>query len=390
MSDYRALSLAAKDYQEAADKIRAKAKGRTLTADEEADIKGNEAASATYAELGAQARDREQRELRDVVTNGHVIGGTGHSAPTDAVTAEFYNYIKTGDLSQIRDTAISTTDANGGYLLPEAEHQKLLAASWSIDPILARAARVDISGGAVDTLLPYISVRGTATTAAEVAAHGETTEPTFSSRDLIAHDYFSSFNVSQTFLDSWPEAEQTVVQESYGAVAEKMAVDAAVGTGSTSIKGLFTESAHFANTQFTGSAAAILNTSPSKAYFALDPRFLPKAAWVCAPTTLAVLAAFADPAAADTKLVNMDTSPPTIYGHPVLLASNAPALGAGNYALAFGDISQAFVVATHRTLSILRDPYTAGPPWVRFVALTRVGGCGWDPAAMVLMRCATS
>ena len=338
----------------------------------------------------AREKSDELAELTKMVARGHVVGDGPYGSPGDdsADLAGFYAYMKSGDTSGIRNTALSTTDANGGYVIPEPEHAALVELVHSVDPILSRCAKVSIAGANPDIVLPYKSGHGVATTAAETAARAEQVEPVFTSRTITASDYFTNQYVSQTWLDSWPAAEATMVRWLYEDIAEKMAVDAAVGNGSTCFKGLFAETSFF-GTEYSGSATTLLNSSPIKLFMAMHEKFLANAVWLCNSTTLGVLAGFADPANADAPLVNKDQWPWRMYGKDVLVTSNAPSPVAGAYVLAFADLSACYVVATSRQTTILRDPFTQ-TPLVRYYALARAGGAGFDPAACHLLRCATA
>ena len=150
-------------------------------------------------DAAGKVRDAELEELRAVVAQGHKVGDAVVD-PKDAEMAEYLAYLKDGSVGPIMNTSLSTTDANGGYLVPEPAHASLIEKIRLNDPVFGRATVFNMSG---DTTLnlPYKSGHGVATTAAETGARAEQTEPTFTSPTLVCYDYFSDQRATQTFLD---------------------------------------------------------------------------------------------------------------------------------------------------------------------------------------------
>lgn len=66
-----------------------------------------------------------------------------------------------------------------------------------------------------------------------------------------------------------------------------------------------------------------------------------------------------------------------------------PDIGAGTYAVAFGDFRAGYTIADRPDLRILRDPFSA-KPHVLFYASKRVGGDVSDFAAIKLLKFAVS
>ena len=72
-------------------------------------------------------------------------------------------------------------------------------------------------------------------------------------------------------------------------------------------------------------------------------------------------------------------------GKQVVEVDDAPAIGAANYPVALGDLAQGYAAGIHKSVSILRDPYTAAPN-VRFYGLARMGGTVWNKDAVLLIK----
>ena len=338
-------------------------------------------------DAAGKVKDAELVELRDVVARGNVVGEPAES-PEDKLSAEFRQYLKSGQVGPIMDASLSTTDANGGYIVPEPEHAALIEKIRLNDPIFGRATVFNMSGDTT-LVLPYKSAHGVVTTATETGARSEQTEPTFTGPTLVCYDYYSDQRATQQFLDSVNGAENMLMAWMYEDIMEQAGADAVSGTGSTAIEGIFHCYSAKYTTQFSGSAATVLNSSPIKLYFGLPVQFRRDAVWVMASATLSTFVGFALPSNANVPLCTVDGNGVwSMYGKQVLESDSAPALGAGNYAVGFGDIKQGYAVGIHRNTTILRDPYTAVPK-VRFYSLARLGGTAWNYQSFQLMRCAT-
>jgi HK97 family phage major capsid protein len=168
-------------------------------------------------------------------------------------------------------------------------------------------------------------------------------------------------------------------------IQEQAGKDAVTGDGTTKIKGLFTETAKY-QTHLSDSAGALVNTNFLTVYFALPVKYRRNGAFLMNGGTLATVAAMAYPNLNNTPLAVQNASGDwTILGKPVLESDSAPAIGAANFPVAFGDIASGYAVGIHRSTTILRDPYTA-TPYIRFYAVARMGGCAWDYQAIRLLK----
>ena len=383
MFDYRQFEEDAKRLQARVTDLTSKEEPTAAERDEVMSLMGQIHA---LEDAAGQVKEAELVELRSVVARGNVVGEVGPTKE-EAELAEFKAYLKTGRIGEIMNTSLSTTDANGGYLVPEPEHAALIEKIRLNDPVFGRATVFNLTGDTT-LMLPYKSGHGVAAPVAETAARSEQTEPTFTSPTLVCYDYFSDQRATQTFLDSVTGAEDMLMGWMYGDIQEQAGADAVSGDGSTKIEGITHGTAKY-TCQFSGSAATVLNTSPIKCYFALAPQYRKNAVWLMASATLATFVGFALPSNANVPLCTVDANGVwSMYGKPVLESDSMPALGAGLYAVAFGDIKAGYAVGIHRNTTILRDPYTAAPK-VRFYSLARLGGTPWDYQAVSLMRCAT-
>lgn len=383
MLDYRTLQSDADRLQGRVAEITAQAEPTAVERDEVMTLMGQ---IRTIEDIASRMREAEIDELRDVVARGNAIGAAHQGDPHAAEMDAFRAYLRQGTPM---DASMSTTDANGGYIVPEPSHAAMIEKVRLVDPIFGNATMFPMSGDTT-LLLPYKSAHGVVANATETGARSEQNAPTLTSPTLVCYDYYSDQRATQQFLDSVAGAEDMLMGWMYADIQEQAGADAVSGSGSTKIKGLFSETSAYTHVA-SGHADDILNTSFLTAYFALPVKYRSNAKWIMAPSTLAIAAAFADPASASIKLAQQSAGGQwTIYGKPVLESDSAPTSSvAGHFPVAFADIAAAYAVGVHRNTTILRDPYTAVPK-IRFYSLARLGGCAWDYQACILIESAAS
>ncbi|MEI6724612.1 MAG: phage major capsid protein [Actinomycetes bacterium] len=389
MYDYRKIEERNKGLQAEIDKVLAKeertADDSTRIAEFMGQIHANDA-------LAGELREAELVELREIAARGVAVDGglsPEKQAEADASKA-FRSYMRSGEEgipAELRATAMSTTDANGGYIVPEPVHGPVLDLARKYNPIFANATMFELTGDTT-MYLPYKSAHGVATTAAEAASHAEQNAPTLGNASLICYDYFSDQRATQQFVDSaivnGQPAEDWLIQQIYADIIEKAELDAVTGTGSTALTGMFSSAAaSYYTPVLSGSADTIANTGYLKWFFSLHPKYRAAGKWVMNSTTLAAAAGMVWPNSYD-RLVTVGTDGKCfLMGKEVLETQSAPSIGNGLIPVAFGDIAKGYAVGVHRSVSILRDPYTATPK-IRYYGLGRIGGVPWDPAAIIL------
>jgi len=377
--DYREVEGRCQELQAKVERLAAKPKQQAADREELASLLGEVHARE---EIAGKMREAELEELRALVASGKSVElGGDYGFGADAVSRDYYKFLKTG---KVMDVALSTTDANGGLIVPEPLHAEKIEKVRKSDPIFAGAFQFDLSGGDTVMTLPYKSAHGVAVVATETGARTEQTEPTFTAPTLTCYDYYTDQRATQTVIDSVPRMEELLLGWIYDDIYEAFGVHLATGSGAGQPSGLFAATS-FYTTQLSGAAGALANTNPLSMFLALPPRYRASAVWLCNSATLAVLSGFASPSASQTSLVDWTSGAPRLLGKPVLECSSAPAIGAANYPLAVADLAAAFAVGTHRPPGVLRDPYTVAP-YIRYYGLSRLGGCPFDPQACILLK----
>lgn len=334
--------------------------------------------------LEAQARQLRDHELEQVRALGATTAPASADANLESVKA-FRGFVAYGDIT---NAALTTTpDANGGYLVPDPIVADVVDAVRKVNPIMDMATVFTLSKpGAYKVDLP----RKTGVTAggwvAQTAARTATNAPTLGQQTLTCHEWYAYPEASQAFLDIVPAAEQFIVDDiaaTWGAIFGT-ALAVGTGDGNNQPTGLFTGSS-FYTTKLSAGAGALDAAQIIGSYFALPAKYLPTAVFMANGATFATLSALAWPNMNNTPLVRWENGVPTIMGKPCIISDDAPAIGAANYPLAFGDIARGYAVGVHSQISVLRDPFT-NKPYVGFYANGRAGGTTWDPNAVLLLK----
>jgi HK97 family phage major capsid protein len=333
--------------------------------------------------LEVQARELREFELsqaKAAIEGGKALGGESVSAKH---VEAFNAFVRSGDINNA--ALLTTPDANGGFLVPDPLREAIIDVVRAQNPIVGEATVFNLTKpGTFKVELP----RKTAATAggwvAETAARPATNAPTIGQQVLEAFEWYANPEATQSFLDAVPGAEQFLVDDIAGSFSENFGIALASGDGNGKPSGLFAATS-FYETKLSSTADSVDAAQIIGTYFDLPSQFLPNAVWMMKGSTLAALSALAWPNMADTPLVRYDNGTPTIMGKRVVLADNAPAIGNGNFPVAFGDIRSGYAVGIHSNLTVLRDPYS-NKPYVSFYSTGRAGGVPWNPKAIVLAK----
>ena len=376
--DYIAMDRQAEELRAAGAALAAKGEG--LAPEERDSLMKITGKLEELDRLRVEARDAALEEARAIAETGKAVGG---QAAEDASAAAFRDFIRTGAVD--RAALIAGTDANGGYVVPEPVHGPLIEKFRKVSPLLQDVTVFNMSGD-TKMYLPRKATHGVVASATETGARSEQTEPTFENITLEAFDLYTDQRASQTFLDSVDGAEGQVMNWIYEDFAEQFNADIAAGAGSGSQKaaGLFKASSTYSTT-LSGSAAALTNTGFLTQFFALPQKYRAAAKWYLSSASLSAIMGLAFPNLNNTPLVENRNGTFFILGKPVVEVDDAPAVGAANYPVAFGDLAKGYAVGIHKSVSILRDPYTATPN-VRYYAIGRMGGTPWDKDAVILQK----
>jgi HK97 family phage major capsid protein len=319
--------------------------------------------------------------------------------------AAFDLYVRAGEASGLKgleEKALSAgSGPDGGYLVPPGVETEILRRLSTLSPIRAIASVRTISGGtykrAVSTVAPATGWVG------ETASRPQTASATLSELAFPALELYAMPAATQTLLDDavvnideWLAAEIDTV------FAEQEGTAFVAGDGINKPKGFLAYNNvaqpawSWGNLGYlaTGAAGAFPAASPSDILidliYALKAGYRQNARFVMNRKTQSAIRKFKDangaylwqpPAAVG--------QPATLMSFPVVEAEDMPDIGAGAFAVAFGDFARGYLVVDRAGIRVLRDPYSA-KPYVLFYTTKRVGGGVQDFDAIKLLRFAVS
>ena len=317
-------------------------------------------------------------------------------------SAAFEGFLRSGGGGVEMKALSGTSDATGGYAVPEEIDARIDATLKSVSPIrgIANVVKVGTSG-----YRKLVTSGGIASGwAAETAARPETATPSFNEVAPPSGDLYANPAASQAMLDdAMFDVEEWLAQEIAREFAAAEGSAFVSGNGTNKPKGFLA-----APTAATGDATRAFGTlqylaSGAAGAFAASPEeklidlvqslrapYRQGASWVMNSATLARIRKF------KTSDGQFLWSPglvagqaATLLGYPVVEAEDMPDIAANALAIAFGNFKAGYLIADRTETAVLRDPYT-NKPFVHFYATRRVGGMVSNSEAIKLMKFSAS
>lgn len=298
---------------------------------------------------------------------------------------------------------VTSTGASGGYALPEQIEQSIARLSVDISPI-RQIATVRTVGTTDYKELFDINGAGF-----EWLGEGDTRNQT-NTPDLV--------EVAPTFgmASAKPQASEESLDDLFfnveGWLVTSAAETLAAGEGAAYVSGNGTKkptgflagptpvtttdaSRAFGTLQYIASGqAAALPTSLDNfldVIYSLRARYRANATWVTSKLVLAALRKYKE-ATTNAYMWAGPTAagqPSTFFGYPIVEAEDMPAVGAGVFAVAFGDFREGYLIADRVGMRITRDEITT-PGYVKFYIRRRTGGKIRNSQAIKLLKIAAS
>jgi HK97 family phage major capsid protein len=307
-------------------------------------------------------------------------------------------------LSSEEYKALTTgSDPNGGYVVPAAMSQRIMTIVYETSP-MDTIATVETIG--TDRLeIPIDEGEGACGWVGEEESRAETGTATFGVQVIPVHEIYAKPRATQRVLeDSSLDLEGWLARKNGDKMARTANTAFISGNGVKKARGLmsYTSSASAASRgtpmHYVSGAAALLTPDVIKnlPLKALKEPYHPNARWLMKRAALAAIAIFRDDSGASagtgqylwTPGLRDNSIQSQLAGYPITLADDMPAVGAGNFPVAFGDFRQAYTIVRRLGITTLRDPYSA-KPFVEFYSRMRVGADVTNFEAFVLIKCST-
>jgi HK97 family phage major capsid protein len=143
-----------------------------------------------------------------------------------------------------------------------------------------------------------------------------------------------------------------------------------------------------------GGEAAAMPTSPDKFFdiiYSLRARYRANASWLTSKAVLSTIRKYKE---ATTNAYMWQPAltagqPASFAGFPIVEAEDMPAVGANAFPLAFGDFREGYLIADRVGMRVTRDEITT-PGYVKFYIRKRVGGKLRNTQALKLLKISTT
>lgn len=374
--------------------IKAKADGKSV-ADFEAKLAKINSDLATVAELKA-ALDQVEKKLNRP-------GAAGDGDPIKAEhKAAFGKFMRKGvddGLGELQKKAYNiTTDADGGFAVPEELDRDILDMLVDVSPIREIATVRTIGTSDYKKL---VNVKGTASGwVDEDDARAATNSSNFAQVTPFMGELYAYPQATQQMLeDAFFNAEQWIVDEVANEFARAEGAAFVSGDGTKKPKGFLAYAAAltadatraFGTLQYIASGAAAdwaAATPEDKlldVVYSLKAGYRANARWVMNKGILAEVRKFKQNGEYIWRPGLEAGQPDTLLGYGITEAEDMPAKAANALSIAFGDFKRGYLIVDRIGTQVLRDPYT-NKPYVGFYVRKRVGGAVVDSAAIKLLK----
>lgn len=336
------------------------------------------------------------------------MGTDGKQMTADQVEHKqaFFDYMRKGDdagLRAIERKAMnSLTDTEGGYLIP-VEMDAMIDRIVPTISAMARLANVRTIG-----TMSYKKRVKTSGMAMSRPGHGgtsgETTEPTYSQIEIIAHDAeVEPWVYNSTLEDADVDLANDLADEAAIAFAEGLGAEYITGTGVNKCTGI-TAYTNVANASYawgkigyiaSGASAAFTTSAPGDKMIALQhslkSQYRNGAVFLMSDATLSTVRQMKD-GSGQYYLWQPD---PTgsfggrFLGAPVEIDDNMAAIAANSYSIAYGNFKRGYTIVNRRGTVLIRDNITTKGT-TKFNFTRRVGGGVTNFEAIKLMKFAAS
>ena len=310
------------------------------------------------------------------------------------------NYLRKGMEAGVELKAmVGTSDAAGGYAVPEEIDAAIDRTLKSISPIRAIANVVKVGSAGYRKL---VTAGGTPSGwVAEDAARPETDTPSFIEIAPPFGELYANPAASQAMLDDAAfDVEAWLAQEIATEFARAEGAAFVNGSGVNRPKGFLSAPTSaavdgvraFGTLQFitSGAAGGFAAANPQDRLIdlvqALRPPYRQGAVFVMNSATASAIRKFKTSDGAFLWQPGLVAGQPdTLLGYPLVEAEDMPDIAADSLSVAFGNFKAGYLIAERTETQILRDPFTH-KPFVHFYATKRIGGQVSNSEAIKLMK----
>ncbi|SDO29621.1 phage major capsid protein, HK97 family [Halomonas shengliensis] len=309
--------------------------------------------------------------------------------------AAFESFIRKGredGLRELEQKALNTTtDADGGYAVPEELDRNILELLKDESPMRQVCSQITVSTPDYKKL---VNLGGAGSGwVGEAAARPATDTPTLAQIAAIMGEIYANPQATQTSLDDvFFDAEAWLNAEVAREFAEQEGAAFLNGDGTNKPKGILSyafDTAGDASRAFgtlqkihSGTAGDFVPDDLIKLVYNLKKGYRAGATWMLPMLTLFKVRTMKDDQGNYLWRPGIEAGEPSsLLGYAVTENEDMPAVAADANAVLFGDFRRAYTIVDRIGTRVLRDPFT-NKPNVGFYTTKRVGGMLTDSQAV--------
>jgi len=312
--------------------------------------------AATYAQMEQKVQDysteidrMERQEAIDrqmnAPTSTPITGkpatakvDTKPGRAADAYKTSFWNQMRNKTSVEVRNALSVGVDADGGYLVPDTFEKQLIAA-LNDQMVVRKLSHTFITACGVHKI-PVVTSHGTANWVEEAGEIPETTE-TFGQQYIGAHKLTALIKISEELLnDAAFNLEEYFQKEFTRRITNAEEIAFLTGDGNGKPTGLLDADTGAEVGVTAASATEITADDIINLYYSLRAPYRSKAVWLLNDSTVNALRLLKDKNGQYLWQPSLkEGTPDMLMGRPVYTSTAFPSIGAGQKAVAFGDLS---------------------------------------------------
>ena len=363
--------------------------------------------AATYAQMEQKVQDysteidrMERQEAMDrqlnAPTSTPITGKpttakveTKSGRAADTYKASFWNQMRNKTSVEVRNALSVGVDADGGYLVPDT-YEKTLIQALNDTMVVRKLAHTFVTACGVHKI-PVVTSHGTANWVEESGEIPETSE-TFGQQHIGAHKLTALIKISEELLnDSAFDLEEYFQKEFTKRILNAEEVAFITGDGNGKPTGLLDADTGAEVGVTAASATEITADDVINLYYSLRAPYRSKAVWLLNDSTVNALRLLKDKNGQYLWQGSLkEGTPDMLMGRPVYTSTAFPSIGAGQKAVAFGDLSYYWIGDREGiTFRRLNELYAAKGQ-VGFLATKRVDAKLILPEAVKVLQMKTA
>lgn len=307
----------------------------------------------------------------------------------DSYKTSFWNQMRNKTSVEIRNALSIGVDTDGGYLVPDT-YEKNLIAALNDTMVVRKLAHTFITACGVHKI-PVVASHGTANWVEESGEIPETTE-TFGQQHIGAHKLTALIKISEELLnDSAFDLEEYFQREFTRRITNAEEIAFLTGDGNGKPTGLLDADTGAEVGVTSASANEITADEIINLYYSLRAPYRSKAVWLLNDSTVNAIRLLKDKNGQYLWQPSLkEGTPDMLLGRPVYTSTAFPSIGAGQKAVAFGDLSYYWIGDREGiTFRRLNELYAAKGQ-VGFLATKRVDAKLILPEAVKVLQMASA